>query len=782
MRSTDLSGIMGLKLFFTGTFLFACISITQAQVAKTPVEQLLRSEVANAKTDTSRITLQLKLGKVYQEKDLHNKIYLDSALTLGRQCLQLSLTVKNSSKEGDSYDLLSWIYEKSGNREQAKMLEQKAIKAYNIAQDNNGLGRSLSQLATYFPYDDNKELAIRINYTKSALTAFNKSGNKLKEGETLQELGNLYLLAGEVFLAIKALKEGLAVYQSVNYKKLQGLNSMLGTCYNEVGDYNHAVEYGIQAIKVAQEVKDTTTQLCSIYNQVGRTYLDMDVNASTLSKAEEYFKDAVKVAIRTHDGDLQIVTLNLCNVLLREHKERTAIIYLKNLHKAFDRESTSMLYCFFLKCYTQLKQYDLAGRYYDKLIDIFQHMDELAYAKEVAYSSMVPYLLQIKKYDQAKAVIDKLNIVGNYHHTKKIRILVQRMSFLLDSAQGRYLSAIKHSQQERILRDSLLNEQKNKNISQLEVEYETEKKERELKLKTKDVQLLTKQSQLQQASLQKDVILRRVTIAGIVMLAALLALLYNRYQIKQKNNVQLEAKQAVINNKNTSLERLVGYKDRLLEEKEWLLKEIHHRVKNNLQIVISLLNTQSNYLNNSEAQGAIRESQHRMHSISLIHQKLYQSDNLARIDMIEYISELVQYLQESFDMAKKIEIILEIEPIKLDVVQAVPIGLILNEAITNAIKYAFSPEEVGRITIILDESVQGTLVLTIIDNGRGLPDDFNTDNCTTLGMSLIRGLSKQLHGEFTLITGSGLTLQVTVPTDPILNKDANRLVADASLS
>ena len=245
-------------------------------------------------------------------------------------------------------------------------------------------------------------------------------------------------------------------------------------------------------------------------------------------------------------------------------------------------------------------------------------------------------------------------------------------------------------------------------------------------------------------------------------MASLLFLSNSRYRIKKRNNLQLEAQQTIINNKNKVLNKLVDDKDGLLKEKEWLLKEIHHRVKNNLQIVISLLNSQSAYLNDAEALEALRGSQHRMQSISLIHQKLYQSENLAYIDMKEYICDLIEFLKQSFDIRKNIEINTEVNLIELDVSQAVPLGLILNEAITNAIKYAFTGLDYGQIIINFFENETGLLTLTIQDNGKGLPQDFDIMNCGSLGMNLIRGLSKQLNGKLLIDSSNGLKLQVTI--------------------
>ena len=129
----------------------------------------------------------------------------------------------------------------------------------------------------------------------------------------------------------------------------------------------------------------------------------------------------------------------------------------------------------------------------------------------------------------------------------------------------------------------------------------------------------------------------------------------------------------------------------LLKDKEWLIKEVHHRVKNNLQMVISLLNSQSIYLNDEAAVVAIQESQRRMHAMSLIHQKLYQSENVGVIDMRAYINEFISYLKDIFETGSSIRFEQDVDPIKLDVGQAVPVGLILNEVITNSIKYAFVP-------------------------------------------------------------------------------------------
>ena len=142
--------------------------------------------------------------------------------------------------------------------------------------------------------------------------------------------------------------------------------------------------------------------------------------------------------------------------------------------------------------------------------------------------------------------------------------------------------------------------------------------------------MLTQQNSLQQANLQQANLIKNVTIAGISLAFIIIGLLYRLYRQKQKSN-------KVITQKNGQLQHF-------LTEKEWLLKEIHHRVKNNLQIVMSLLNSQSAYIDNEPALTAIHDSQHRVHAMSLIHQKLYNTENVSSIDISFYIRELVSYL------------------------------------------------------------------------------------------------------------------------------------------
>ncbi|WP_143065169.1 sensor histidine kinase [Mucilaginibacter gossypiicola] len=245
---------------------------------------------------------------------------------------------------------------------------------------------------------------------------------------------------------------------------------------------------------------------------------------------------------------------------------------------------------------------------------------------------------------------------------------------------------------------------------------------------------------------------------GFIILLIILGLIYIGYRQKRQINNQLRQKEKEVIEQNQIVQQLAVDKDRLIDEKDWLLKEVHHRVKNNLQIVMSLLNTQSAFLKNNAAIAAIRESQNRVQAIALIHQKLYSNSNVAYIDIAIYISELVNYLADCYEAHDRgIRFEQQIEPVKMDVAQAIPVGLMLNEAITNAIKYAF-PNKRGYINISLGTLDDNNIMLNIADDGIGLPQDFDIKETSSLGMEMMKALSKQLDGNFKMENNDGVVI------------------------
>ena len=200
-----------------------------------------------------------------------------------------------------------------------------------------------------------------------------------------------------------------------------------------------------------------------------------------------------------------------------------------------------------------------------------------------------------------------------------------------------------------------------------------------------------------------------------------------------------------------------------LKEKEILLKEVHHRVKNNLQIISSLLSLQSVALGDKEAASAFINSQHRIRSMALIHEMLYQSEDFSRISLSSYIQKLAYNLLRSYNVdTSKIRLNIEADQAFLDIEHAIPCGLILNELMTNSIKYAFVNKQEGNISIKLQKNVvTGKYVLTIGDDGDGLPAGIDLGNLKTLGMELVATLVGQLDGTIELDREAGTTFRIT---------------------
>jgi PAS domain S-box-containing protein len=198
-----------------------------------------------------------------------------------------------------------------------------------------------------------------------------------------------------------------------------------------------------------------------------------------------------------------------------------------------------------------------------------------------------------------------------------------------------------------------------------------------------------------------------------------------------------------------------------LREKEVLLQEVHHRVKNNLQIICSLLDLQSQHLSDRKTQELFRESYNRIRSMALIHEKLYQSKSLEKIDLAEYIETLTSYLLQSYGVnTDSITVNLKVKQVFIKINTAIPCGLIINELVSNSLKYAFPQKVDGLLEISLDSDSKQRLTLTVKDSGIGFPKDLSFQKATTLGLQLVKVLTEQLEGEIELYQDRGTEFRI----------------------
>jgi PAS domain S-box-containing protein len=199
-----------------------------------------------------------------------------------------------------------------------------------------------------------------------------------------------------------------------------------------------------------------------------------------------------------------------------------------------------------------------------------------------------------------------------------------------------------------------------------------------------------------------------------------------------------------------------------LREKEVLFRELHHRTKNNMQVISSLLNIQSAFINNEQVSKIFRETQSRIRSISLVHEKLYQSEDLSNINLYDYIKDLANTLLSGYRMdSEQISLEFDADDVLISIDTAIPCGLIINELITNSLKYAFDDNGTGNIKVLIRPTENSNIELRISDNGKGLPDRFDFNNTKTLGLKLVKKLAEsQLRGTIDLIAGKGTEFMI----------------------
>jgi two-component sensor histidine kinase len=291
-------------------------------------------------------------------------------------------------------------------------------------------------------------------------------------------------------------------------------------------------------------------------------------------------------------------------------------------------------------------------------------------------------------------------------------------------------------------------------VNAARISYETGKKENDIRLRDQNISLLKQNGRLRQALRDKAAMLRKQTITSILILLICGGIFYKQYRLKQKSNRLVSQKNKIITEKNKLF-------DGLIKEKEWLLMEMHHRVKNNLHTILSLLESQSIFLEN-EAYKALEDSRSRVYVMSLIHQQLYQSEDINTINMSVYLSEFVSHLQQS-PGAYKVHFELNAPPIQLSLSQAMPLAFIINEAVTNSVKHAFPGKRSGEIKINLSRKDE-LIKLVIADNGIGIDPGLLATPRNSLGITLIKGLTEDIIGsvQFESNNGTCVTLSFNI--------------------
>jgi len=741
MRTIKL--ILVKKQYFITVLIFLCgVSRIDAQYNRAEYNHLI-SDLTKAKSDSQKIKIYLALGDYHVEQsymDGYQKS-MDTAFVFAEKSKLLSAIIQSKKYLADTYLLYSKAYNYGSNYDKSIEFAKKGIAIYIAINNNNGLFNA--NRALYLAYRYSRPFDTCWSLTRKNLFLARKTHDKLFIGMALEDCAmSLLSSKDKQKKSLIYFSEAVKYYKAAGKPDMQIIYSWMAGTYSYFFEDEKALQCIIQAIEMAEKVNDNSFYMIDLYKFAAITYSHMGRN----DDAVKYLTSSYQISKKYIDRNSTLVAgLDLYEALLANNNKDRALLYLnemENIYKQGTITLQSRALSRFILSYLAIKNYPAVEKYYQELIQVLPHVESL-WAEDVKTQWLVSvalsnYNFHKKKYVLSLKYLQQFKNIVNVEDKKKMYSMYT-MSFKIDSARGNYISAIKNHQLADSYKDSMFNEVKNKQLTELEVQYKVKKR-------NKDNLFLKQKAELQEIKLSKTTIEKNVSLVAIALLSLIIVLIYRQYISHQKRRKEITIK-------NVMLEKLVN-------EKEWLLKEIHHRVKNNLQIVMSLLNTQSSYLSDSAAITAINDSQHRMFSISLIHQKLYKADNLAAINISEYITELVEYLQDSFNLEYKIIFELDIEPLVMDVSQAVPIGLILNEAITNAIKYAFPNDGRGRITISLQYLHGDYFVLKISDNGIGLPSGFDISKVNSLGLKLIEGLTGDLDAKYNIVNHNGTTVEI----------------------
>ncbi|WP_311948090.1 histidine kinase dimerization/phosphoacceptor domain -containing protein [Mucilaginibacter terrae] len=730
---------------------------------------VLRQKLATSTNDTNKVQVQLALGHLMLQKPVSVERDIDSARKFASQASVLSRQLNYHFGIINSMLLNSEIATNQGDRETGLKIAQNVLAFSQKHHNSDGEARSYHLIAQCYQRSDPVELHKRIFYINKSIAIFRKNRNALWLSYLLTANADLLFQAGRTTEGLRLLFEALNLGKGVSRRTVEGIYWNIGRTSFRLGDYTNALKYNLLALRTAREVNDTTLQISVINHFIASTYIKMQ----DYGRAIPYSLEVLKLAKRYNDSDFVNTELPVLASEYMHNKQVSKALSILNELKS--------------RAHSNLENLSVSVDFLNNLIYAKRLVEADQYAQEVKR------LLALIPPDNLKEVMNAYNALASYysetgqvkqayHYTELYANMAHKLNYIagirtaeyryykLVSLKGDLKSAMAHLLKEQEIKDSIDNAEKAYQISLLHIENETLEKNRH-------IDSLTRQAQIKDSKLKRNQLIQNVTIAGAVMLLTITGLIYSRYRLKQRSNNLLTLQKSEIDEKNTALQHLVidknellEDKDRLLLEKDLLLKEVNHRVKNNLQIVMNLLHSQSVYLSNESAQQAILESQNRVRSIALIHDQLYKTEHISQINLSSYIKELILSLDDSLNQkTNNVAIVCNIENIALDVSQAIPLGIVLNEMVTNALKYAFPNDKIGSIKIVVKQT--GSFIeMQISDNGVGLPADFDLESTKTLGITLLKGLTAQLKGTFAAENNNGLTITLRFPVEVPINQ------------
>ncbi len=429
----------------------------------------------------------------------------------------------------------------------------------------------------------------------------------------------------------------------------------------------------------------------------------------------------------------------------------------------------------------------------------------------IANGYMIAYYEKKKDNAQALALAEEGVQLAGTTGNIEYRYGAEKIKYDLMQKSGDFAAVAKQAVVLLELKDSLLVLQKREKIYELEAKFDTEKKQKEIAVLTlqqsvseKSMALLSSDKKMTVLRLQQEMMLRSAAdIQNLLMdsivrseqafnevlnrendlktseLENAMALKLSLNRENELKNSQLKKERAVkwgfatgagllllsgvailaMYRRQRSANSIIRKQSADLEV---LMKEIHHRVKNNLQVVSSLLDLQSHTITDTQASAAVKEGKNRVQSMALIHQNLYSEGNIKGIKVKEYIQNLVQTLCDSYNITNdKVKVSTNIDDLNLDVDTMIPLGLVLNELVSNSFKYAFTGDKMGTLDILLEEKAD-RLHLMVSDNGIGFPADMNVKSAKSFGLKMIRAFAQKLKASLDIYNNNGAVVEMQI--------------------
>ncbi|MCE7060801.1 sensor histidine kinase [Dyadobacter sp. CY343] len=473
------------------------------------------------------------------------------------------------------------------------------------------------------------------------------------------------------------------------------------------------------------------------------------IHIKDLKLAEHYFRRALKLA---QDNNLEDEAANLYTDFATVEDIRKnyngALAYNSKaiqIYKKLDLDYSSTLF----NRGIILKN---AGRYRESYDTYMQSLDFAKkqsdqFMEKMVYINLPNTLLLMGKPDEAEQYVNKaVEMAKTSPQRINDYMYIYELLTSIYEKKGNYQQAFDYQKKWIVYRDSVFNSDKSRQLIEAETRFQS--KENQQRIERLDEENLEKKRQLWWLY------------GGVSLLMLLLGLALWQYSIIQRGNKQLGKTNATLSEAN----KQISTQSTQLKE---LMQELHHRVKNNLAIVSSLLSLQASRLEDEKAVQAVMEGQQRVEAMSLIHQQLYQTANVTGVSMQQYISDLAKGLMLSFGYDEEFDLKSNIEPIVVDLKMAVPLGLIVNELITNAFKHAYKGISAPQLSIRLWQEDQ--IYLEIKDNGTGIDmASWQKPSEPSFGKRLIASLTRQINGKLDIVSTNGSCFLLSFPSDTML--------------